>query len=379
MIVDLMDASELTQRLKSEARQLGFDLAGCCRATDPPDLALFHAWLDAGYAGKMEYIPRRANAYEHPRHVLEGAQSLLMLAVNYRSEPAQPTEAGQGRIASYAWGSVDYHDLLHDKLNRLAEVLQQLDPAAKARGVVDTAPLMERDFARLAGLGWLGKNTLLLNRNLGSQFFLAALLTDAVLDYDAPFAADHCGTCRACLDACPTNAFPQPYVLDARRCISYLTIELRDDFPEELREQVGDWLFGCDVCQDVCPWNHGAPGTHEVAFVAADDRNPADLVKLFDLDDDAFRQMFRRTPLWRSRRSGILRNAAIVLGNHPSTAGRKALLRGLSDAESQVRSASAWALRQHGDSESMQALRQRLDTETDHRVIQEIHAALNSV
>ncbi len=189
-----------------------------------------------------------------------------MLAMNYRTAAAQPATPGEGRISRYAWGAVDYHDLIHDRLRRLAGFLRQLQPDCQARGVVDTAPLLEREFAQLAGLGWIGKNTLVLNRQMGSWFFLAALLTDATLEYDSPHETDHCGTCRACLDACPTDAFPQPYVLDATRCLSYLTIELRDAIPLEHRESFGDWLFGCDICQEVCPWNHRAPQSTEAGF-----------------------------------------------------------------------------------------------------------------
>lgn len=371
-----MHARELTQRLKSEAERLGFTLSGCCRATTPPDIELFQQWLDAGYAGQMNYMTHRAKAYEHPKHVLTGAKSILMLAVNYRTETARTCSTGHGRVSTYAWGSRDYHDLLHDKLQRLVQYLQQLVPDARARGVVDTAPLLERDFARLAGLGWVGKNTLLLNQQFGSQFFLAALLTDVLLDYDPPFQTNHCGTCRACLDACPTNAFPQPYVLDARRCISYLTIELRDVVPEELRERVGNWIFGCDICQDVCPWNHHVPPTQELEFQPADRMNPVDLTALFQLDDDAFRRMFRHTPLWRSRRRGILRNAAIVLGNQRYHEGRDALLQGLGDLDPLVRSASAWALGKLGDNESIRGLKQQLKREQDEEVTREIHTAL---
>ena len=202
-------------------------MAGVCPAAAPAGIDRFQEWLAAGYAGQMHYLPDRAAAYEHPRHVLEGARSIVMLAMVYRTaEPSEPPP-GSGRISRYAWGS-DYHDLIRGRLNELADFLQRESPAAKARGVVDTAPLFEREFAELSGLGWVGKNTLLLNRQLGSWFFLAALLTDLELEYDAPQATDHCGTCRACLDACPTGAFVAPYLLDARRCISYLTIELRE-------------------------------------------------------------------------------------------------------------------------------------------------------
>jgi epoxyqueuosine reductase len=249
-------------------------------------------------------------------------------------------------------------------------------PEARIRGVVDTAPLLEREFAQLAGLGWIGKNTLLLNRHEGSWFFLAALLTDIELVYDAPHETDHCGTCRACLDACPTDAFPQPYVLDASRCISYLTIELRDAIPAELRTGLGEWVFGCDVCQDVCPWNSRAPLSRQREFEARSNSNPMDLIGLFELDDAAFRERFRSTPLWRPRRRGLLRNAAIVLGNRPTPLAISALVRGLHDGEPLVRGACAWALGQYRGSATADALRFRLSVEENGDVLREIAAAL---
>ena len=340
------DAHTLTTQLKTAAAELGFTLAGACAAVTPTGIAHLDEWLARGYAGQMSYIPERKQAYEHPRHVLDGARSVLMLAMNYRTADARPAEPGQGRIARYAWGAADYHDLIHDRLKRLIAVHQEVTPGANVRGVVDTAPLLEREFAQLAGLGWIGKNTLLLNKQAGSYFFLAALLTDQELVYDEPYLADHCGTCRACLDACPTQAFPQPYVLDATRCISYLTIELRDAIPAELRPGVGDWLFGCDICQEVCPWNHRAPLSQEEDFQPRADANPVELAGLFSLDDAAFRRLFRHTPLWRSRRRGILRNAAIVLGNQRALHAVEALTTGLNDPEPLVREASAWALEQ---------------------------------
>ena len=202
-------------------------------------------WLAAGYAGQMHYLADRREAYGDPNRVLDGVRSIVMLAMNYRTaEPAKP-QAGEGRVSRYAWGDADYHDLIHERLDQLAEFLRSSVPEARVRGVVDTAPLLEREFAQLAGLGWIGKNTLLLNRDEGSWFFLAALLTDIELAYDSPHETDHCGTCRACLDACPTDAFPQPYVLDASRCISYLTIELRDAIPTGTAAgngRVGVWV-----------------------------------------------------------------------------------------------------------------------------------------
>jgi epoxyqueuosine reductase len=299
-----------------------------------------------------------------------------MLAMNYRTaEPAAPC-AGEGRISRYAWGDADYHDLVHERLNQLADYLRERVPDAKIRGVVDTAPLLEREFAQLAGIGWVGKNTLLINRQQGSWFFLGALLTNIELAYDPSHETDHCGTCRACLDACPTNAFPQPSVLDASRCISYLTIELREAVSAELRTGIGDWLFGCDVCQDVCPWNSRAPLSREAEFEPRPDGNPIDLIGLFDLDDAAFRYRFRSTPLWRAKRRGLLRNAAIVLGNRPTPHAIPALARGLNDAEPLVRGACAWALGRHPQSSAHVALHQRHAIETDAEVLGEIEAAI---
>jgi epoxyqueuosine reductase len=371
-----MDPSHLTHELKHEARRLGFDLVGVCPAVQPGRLAGFHQWLQAGYAGEMRYLQERAEAYEHPRHVLDGVRSLVMLAMNYRTVQPRAGAAGRGRVSRYAWGS-DYHDVGHQRLRRLADFVQSRVADAQLRGVVDTAPLLEREFAVLAGLGWIGKNSLLLNKQQGSWFLLAALLTDCLLEYDAPHETDHCGTCRACLDACPTGAFVEPYVLDSRRCISYLTIELRGPVPRELRPGIGPWLFGCDVCQEVCPWNHDVPRCDEPGFEPAGEGGMIELGALFELDDDGFRRRFRTTPLWRPKRRGLLRNAALVLGNQRDPAALPALRRGLDDREPLVRGACAWALGQLERDEARRALEQRLQVETDGEVREEIAAALS--
>lgn len=368
----------LTESIKAAAHALGFPLVGVTPAITPGGIDRFREWLAAGYAGEMKFLADRADAYAHPQSVMAGVRSLVLLALPYRNVAPQPIDAGQGRVSRYAWGTSDYHDLIHDRLKQLAAQVQALSPGAAVRGVVDTAPLLEREFAQLAGLGWIGKNTLLLNKEWGSWFFLAALLTDAELDYDAPFTADHCGTCRACLDACPTDAFVAPQVLNASRCISYLTIELRGPVPRELRAGIGDWLFGCDVCQDVCPWNHKAPVTSEPALQPREDANPVDLLELFALDDDAFRTRFRKTPLWRSKRRGLLRNAAIVLGNQRDERSLPALVRGLSDVEPLIRGACAWALGQLGGEVAISALRERFTLENEEIVREEITLALRS-
>jgi len=235
--------------------------------------------------------------------------------MNYRTVEPAATGPGQARVSRYAWGD-DYHDVVRRRLGELAEFLRRLAPAASVRGVVDTAPLLERQFGRLAGLGWIGKNTMLINRRLGSWFFLAALLTTEELDYDRPTQTDHCGSCRACLDACPTGALAGPYHLDARKCISYLTIESRGPVPDELHAAVGDRLFGCDACQEACPWNRRTPATAERAFHPGPGMNPVNLAELCSLDEEGFHRRFRHSPLWRARREGILRNAAVVAEDH---------------------------------------------------------------
>jgi epoxyqueuosine reductase len=370
-----MNQDALANDLKKRACELGFTLTGVAPAVAPPGAARLDEWLARGYAGDMHYLADRRDAYADPARVLEGVRSVLILALPYRTAEPEPIEPGQGKVARYAWGSVDYHEVIRDRLHDLADYLRELVPAAKTRGVVDTAPLLEREFAQLAGLGWIGKNTLLLNRNAGSYFFLAALLTDVELPIDAPHVADHCGTCTACLTACPTQAFPQPYVLDASRCISYLTIEHRGEISPDLRRGLGDWLFGCDVCQDVCPWNYHASRQSEASRVVPDpdnveasgsgttrlatenelasrvfaplrDSNPLDLIPLFDLTEADFRARFRHTQLWRPHRRGLLRNAAIVLGNQRAVASLPALHRGLADDEPLVREACAWAIAQ---------------------------------
>ena len=333
--------------IKRNARALGFDHVGICPAIQPAGYHAFLEWLDLGYAGEMHYLSRRSDAYRHPTGVMSGVRSLVMLGMNYHSAATPKVSAAQGRVSKYAWGQIDYHSLIHDRLRRLLASIQQNSLTLKGRGVVDTAPLLEREFARLAGLGWVGKHTLLLNRHAGSYFFLAALLLDAELDYDPPDSTDYCGTCTACLDACPTQAFPRPYVLDATRCISYLTIEQRSAIDPSLRAMMDDWVFGCDVCQDVCPWNRGAPKTAESTFAPRDDLYPIALSPLFQWTDAEFRARFKQTPLWRAKRRGLLRNAAIVLGNHPCEAAIPALARGLEDEEALVRDAAAWALGRH--------------------------------
>ncbi len=371
--------SVFSDALKAEARQLGFDLVGIAPAVTPTGLNEFKQWLERGYAGEMWYLKRRETAYDNPGYVMDCVKSVVMLAINYCTKHSPSHDAMQGIVSRYAWGRRDYHDVLRDKLRQLADFVRSQRPDCRTRGIVDTAPLLERDFARLAGLGWFGKNTMLINKGVGSWLFLAALLVDVELEYDKPHESSHCGTCTRCLDACPTNAFPEPYVLDARKCISYLTIELRDaPIPSELRAGLGQWVFGCDICQDVCPWNRKAPISQESAFQPVPGLAELDIVKLLELTEDGFRDRFRQSALLRPRRAGLLRNAAIALGNSCDVRAVPVLINALDDDDPLVRGAVVWALGRLGSESAMAALQSRLQVEDNADVQTELEAALTS-
>jgi epoxyqueuosine reductase len=338
--------TRLEERLKTRARESGFELAGIARAAPADDFPHLQTWLAQGYGGDMAYLERHAEARRHPSSILPEVRSVLMLGLNYHSSRGmnEANAAGRPRIATYALGD-DYHDVLRAKLDALLSWVQAEVPGVQGRGVVDTAPLLERDFARRAGLGWIGKNTMLINKRLGSFFFLGALLLNLDLEPDAPFSADHCGTCTRCLDACPTYAFVAPHQLDARRCISYLTIELRGPVAEELRPGMGEWLFGCDICQDVCPWNRKAPPGNEPALQPRVDLLALDILDILQLTEAEFRTRFRGTALWRTKRRGLVRNAAIIAGNTGERRAVPALERLLGDDDPVVAEAARWALR----------------------------------
>ncbi|MGH7300965.1 MAG: tRNA epoxyqueuosine(34) reductase QueG [Candidatus Rokuibacteriota bacterium] len=303
-------ASTLTESVKALALELGFDLVAVGPAAPPEHGPALRRWVEAGHAATMGYLERRLEERLDPARVLPGARSVLCVALNYyQGETADPSWRP---VARYAWGR-DYHDVIGPRLERLAEHLGKAG-GARSKGYVDTGPVLERDLAARAGLGWVGKNTMLLHPRLGSWFFIGVLLTTAALVHDQPLA-DRCGTCRACLDACPTGAFAAPYVLDARRCVSYLTIEHRGEIDPALRPGMAGWQFGCDICQDVCPWNRKAPPTEEADFHPGAAYPGAEAVA--DMDDETFRSRFAGTPLLRAKPAGLRRNASIYLDNGP--------------------------------------------------------------
>lgn len=353
---EIFAIADLARKLKQQAGLLGFAEARLASAVEPARYSEFLNWLDNGYAGEMNYLSERREAYRHPDSILSGVRTILILALPYSTAApsANAISHGVGRIARYTSGTVDYHDWIHQRLKQLGNWLENSyrlcvhanqEPLVW-RGVVDTAPILEREFAQLSGLGWIGKNTLLLNRYLGSYFFLACLLTNLDFPCDRADALDHCGSCQACLNACPTNAFTAPHVLDATRCISYLTIEQRSLPPNELRSKMGDWLYGCDICQEVCPWNRKAPSLIESAFQPVPQFTELRLVEILGMNAEQFRQHFRRTPFWRAKRRGIIRNAAIVAANQHALECVPALKALLYDEEELIRAAAVWALTQ---------------------------------
>jgi epoxyqueuosine reductase len=344
----MREASPSPAEIKAEARRLGFALCGVARAEPFAEAeSLLVAWVRRGWHGEMRWIDEaRVRSSCRPAELLPGARSLIVVAAPYpREREAEPPPL-HGRLARYARGQ-DYHDVLKPRLWELVGYLRrQAGEGVRARVFVDTAPLAEREAAVRAGLGFVGKNTCLLTP-AGSFLLLGAILTDLPLEADAVRPRD-CGSCRLCLDACPTGALVQPYRLDARRCISYLTIELRGPIPSDLRPGLGSRVFGCDICQEVCPWNRGRG---PIAWPELQPRREAgadlDLVELLELDEESFRQRFRGSPLKRSKRGGLLRNAAIALGNGGDRRAIPALTRAAqSDPDPLVREHAGWGLRQ---------------------------------
>jgi epoxyqueuosine reductase len=334
----------LAARAKTLARDEGFDLAGVARVDAPPDLAFFAEWVARGYAGEMAYLTGQVAKRGDLRAAFPWARSVLCVGLQYDTPHPYSTAAPRDRgwISRYAWGD-DYHDVMEAMLERVVERLRGEAGPFEARVYVDTGPVAEKAWAAAAGLGSWGKNGCLLHPEHGSWFFLGEAVTDLDLPADAP-RVDLCGSCTACLEACPTGALVSPYVLDATRCISYLTIEVKGAVPEERRAQLGRHVFGCDICQDVCPWNRRRRHHGGAAFEPRPGSEAPDLADLALLDEESFRRRFRGSPVKRAKRRGLLRNVALALAG--GDAGRRPLLERLAgDADPVVREHAAWALR----------------------------------
>ena len=334
------------EQIWSAARDCGFELCGFAAAEPSPDLPLYRQWLDSGYAGEMRYLTdHRAGVRANPRQLLASARTVICLGKVYNWPAPYSTsfdDSTRAWISRYAWGD-DYHDTMRADMARLVESLSA--PGEEFRICVDTAPLLERSYARLAGLGWIGRNTCLINQQLGSWIFLGEILTSLEVPADAP-PPDRCGTCRRCIDACPTQAIvpaePGRYTIDSRLCISYFTIELRGPVAESRRDGIGHHVFGCDICQDVCPWNRRAATTSDPHF--APRQVAPDLAALAALTETVFRDMFRGTPVTRARYSGFLRNVATAIGNSGNARLLPALQQLSGSPDPLVAEAAAWAL-----------------------------------
>jgi epoxyqueuosine reductase len=373
-----------TQVIKKKAYELGFSLVGITNCEPLPHGEVFTHWLEQGRHGQMAYLgtPRSRQSRANPGQLLEGCKSVLALGTRYPrpnsgEENSQGKKRSLGRLAAYAWGE-DYHVFLPKRLKELVSFIEtQLGHSIANRWYTDTGPILERELAQRAGLGWIGKNTCLINPHKGSYFLLAEILLGISLEPDAPFTADRCGSCTRCIQACPTGCILPDRTLDARHCISYLTIELKEAIPEKFRWLMGNWVFGCDVCQLVCPWNRFANEKSDPAFNSFTVQPRLDLLEELSLTAQAFNQKYRLSAIKRPKRRGYLRNVAVVLGN---LGGPKAIPRLVQilheESEPLVRAHAAWALGQIGGAEARKNLERALGEELDQIVEEEIHNSL---
>ena len=381
MVYTVREMRRIEDAVRQRAKALGFDLVGFASAE--PFLRDERAAIDRVRSGLMDGLPwyteervRRAN---HPELLLEGARSIISLGTSYNTGSPTPGRPGPtGKVARYAWGD-DYHDVIKSKLRQLAADLSDIaGREVRTRVFVDDGPMNDRAAAERAGVGWFGKNTNILTRSHGSWVFLSQVVTDLDLEPDEPLAKT-CGDCVICIDDCPTGAIVAPYVIDSRRCISFLTIELRGSIPRELRPLVGDWVFGCDICQDVCPVNRKATESLEPAFRQRHDFGAPALIPLLDIDDEGFRERFRKSPIKRAKRVGLQRNVCVALGNIGDVGAVPPLAGALKSQDAVVREHAAWALGRIGGPEAVDALSAALDVEGDPAVRREVELSLKEM
>ena len=364
--------------VRRRAAALGFDLVGIASAE--PFLRDERAAIDRVRSGLMDGLPwyteERVRKANNPESLLEGARSIISLGTSYNTGEPEPGSPGPtGKVARYAWGD-DYHDVIKGKLRELADALPEIaGREVRTRVFVDDGPMNDRAAAERAGIGWFGKNTNILTRSHGSWVFLSQVVTDLELEPDEPLSKT-CGECVICIDDCPTGAIVAPYVIDNRRCISFLTIELRGAIPRDLRPLVGDWVFGCDICQDVCPVNRKASESLEPAFRQRHDFGAPALIPLLALDDEGFRERFRNSPIKRAKRVGLQRNVCVALGNIGDKGAVPALVKALRSRDALVREHAAWALGRIGGEEASAALSAARDVETDASAQAEIELSL---
>ena len=372
----------LTQAIKAEARRLGFQLVGITTPDPPPHLEVYQHWLDAGRHGEMAYLAseRACQRRADPRLILPECRSILCLGVRYDA-PQPLSQPGRGRVAAYAWGD-DYHVVLPERLKALVLFIEdQAGCPVPNRWYTDTGPLLERELAQRAGLGWIGKNTCLIHPRQGSYFLLAEILLAIELESDPPFLSDHCGTCNRCIEACPTGCILPDRTLDATRCISYLTIELKGAIPDDLRSLTGEWVFGCDICQQVCPWNlRFAASQGDPAFAPRPGVAQPELAAEISISQQEFNRKFKDSPFKRAKRRGYLRNVALALGNARDPQAVDVLTAALLyDPEPLVRGHAAWALGQIGGDQVLYNLQAALKAEDDPEAQAEIRGAILAV
>jgi epoxyqueuosine reductase len=358
--------------IRNKARELGFEKIGFARAGAAPHGDALDPWLHRNFHGEMAWMARAPERRTDPGRLLPGARTVICVAKNYQSPGSHSEDPSVGRISRYAWGD-DYHDVLLAKLHELREYIERLGGNAKV--CVDTNAILEKPWAQEAGLGWQGKHSNLISREIGSWFFLGEVLTDLELDPDPPHREEFCGTCTECIDLCPTKAIVAPYVVDSRKCIAYLTIEHRGAIPRELRPLIGNLVFGCDICQDVCPWNKFAQVAPEREFYAREGNLTPSLIELMGLTREEFNRRFQGSPVKRAKHTGFLRNVAVALGNSNDPAAIPVLERALGNEEPLVRAHAAWALGRLG---GRAALERRRPLESEAEVLEEIDAALEA-
>jgi epoxyqueuosine reductase len=372
------DQAALSLRVKEVGQRLGFELIGISPVKVPAHEKSFAQWLRSGLAGELGYMEKTQALRRDPHELVPWAVSVVSAGMNYYTPPKRPAADGKtaGWISRYAWGD-DYHHILQKRLESLLDTIRNLcGSSVEGRAFVDSGPVLERDFAGLAGIGWIGKNTHLISPRKGSWFFLGELFLSIPLHYDQPIR-DRCGSCDLCLKACPTSAFVGPYVLDARRCISYLTIELKGWIPRHLRSLIGNHIFGCDICQEVCPYNIKASPSQESLFAPRQGLYAPQLIPFLSITAAEFRDRFRGSPILRAKRRGLLRNVAVALGNLRSPEALPALISALEDEEALIRGHVAWALGRISSPEAVKALERRLSVEIDDEVRSEITAAIS--
>ena len=337
----------LKESIKAEARRLGFTLTGVTYPQTPPHYNAYQNWLAGGFHATMDYLAteRARQRRSDPSLILPDCKSILVLGMPYYPPMTPSEEPVQGQVAAYALGT-DYHEIIPQRLAALVKFIEgQVDHPVPNRCYTDTGPILERDLAQRAGLGWIGKNTCLINPRHGSTFFLAEILLGIELEPDPPFSTDHCGSCTRCIDACPTQAILPKHTLDARRCISYLTIENKGEIPAEFRDKMGDWIFGCDICQQVCPWNRFADQQVDASFAPQPGTAKPDLILSLALSPNDFNRQFKHSPIKRSKRRGYLRNISVALGNTGDEKTIPALKKARTDSDPLIREHASWAIR----------------------------------